>query len=298
MGCLGEAKLDLCDGRRTRRFGGAVYVLAGGAALCASAVFAQPNAAIEVGSARDGAVAAIQRARALSSQPADSVAAASDAQGVAEADGREPSGGPVAEPVATGARPLGAPSSTEGSTSLDRMSSVDGGGNGVLSTLSALGVVIGLVFVARWVLVRMKGAGSPGRVVAGTSSAVEVLTRVPIGNRQRVLLLRVGGRVVVVGDSGGGLTTLAEVRDEEEVADLLSAVSGESSRGAGSGFRDVFRGLAGGDEAGVEAAEPERSARRAEAVKAEESPGVTQTEVRELLSRVRATAAGLAGGRA
>ncbi|MEO0587238.1 MAG: flagellar biosynthetic protein FliO [Planctomycetota bacterium] len=268
----------------------------------ASAVFAQANAAVDIETARDGAVAAIQRARALATPPADGAIEATGAARDASPAAATPveaaswAGGEVVDraAVSTVARPLGAPSSTAGSSALDQMSSVDGGSNGVLNTLSALGVVIGLVFVARWVLVRMKGGTPTARASASASSAVEVLTRVPIGNRQRVLLLRVGGRIVVVGDSGGTLSTLAEVADEEEVAGLLSAVSGESAHGVSNGFRDVYRKLSGGDEGAAEMPQADRPV----AAVAEEAPGEAHTEVRQLLSRVRSTAAGLAGGRA
>ncbi len=118
-------------------------------------------------------------------------------------------------------------------------SAVDGGGAGgtggaggaggldeptggyVLSTLAALGVVIGLVFAARWAYTKMGGT-----VIARSSPIVEVLSRTPVAHKSHVLLLRVGQRVLVVGDSGGGgLRTLADLNDAEEVAAVLQSVT-------------------------------------------------------------------------
>ena len=94
-------------------------------------------------------------------------------------------------------------------------------GGYVLSTLAALGVVIGLVFAARWAYTRMGGT-----VVTRSSAVVEVLSRTSVAPKNHVLLLRVGQRVLVVGDSGGGgLRTLADLDDPEEVASVLQAVT-------------------------------------------------------------------------
>ncbi len=100
-----------------------------------------------------------------------------------------------------------------------------------LSTLAALGVVIGLIFGARWLYTKMGGA-----VVARPSLVVEVLSRTPVAPKNHVLLLRVGQRVLIVGDSSSGLNTLADVTDPEEVASLLQSVSSHSERSVSKSF--------------------------------------------------------------
>lgn len=258
-------------------------------AMCfgASAI-AQPSSSTE-SVATDNAVEAIQRARALAERH------------VAEPSPTEPpldsAGGLGRDEIQTtddAPRPLGVPSSA--SSPIDRVSAVDGDTGWVLSTLSALGVVLGLVFAARWCLTRMQNGGDP----VSRNAAVEVLARVPIGNRQRVMLLRVGGRVVVVGDAGGGLSTLAEIDDEQEVADLLQSVSASRSTSAASGFGDLYRQMTGRaaartDPGDRDAGLPGRSTDAGEAY-----TDRSQDEVRRLLSRVRGAAAsfaGAAGGR-
>lgn len=103
-----------------------------------------------------------------------------------------------------------------------------------LSTLAALGVVIALIFAARWVYTKMGGA-----VVARPSPVIEVLSRTPVAPKNHVLLLRVGQRVLVVGDSSSGLSTLADVTDPEEVASLLQSVSTHSERSVSKSFNSL-----------------------------------------------------------
>jgi len=116
----------------------------------------------------------------------------------------------------------------------------DRGGSGgyLLSTAGALGLVIGLVLAARWVVVKVGG-----RPVAASNSAVELLSRTAVAPKSHVLLLRVGRRVLVVGDAGGELRPLGEIDDADEVADLLGAVTATRSGSATqsfSGFLDRF----------------------------------------------------------
>ncbi len=89
----------------------------------------------------------------------------------------------------------------------------------LLNTLAALGVVIGLIFLLRAVVTRVSGRGA----VAAQSPMLEVLTRVSVAPRQHVLLVRIGNRILVVGEaSTTGLRTLADIDDPEEVAGLLA----------------------------------------------------------------------------
>lgn len=120
-----------------------------------------------------------------------------------------------------------------------------------LSTLAALGVVIGLMLVLRWLWVRMGG-----RVVTGSSPVVEMLSRTSVAPKNHVVLVRVGSRILVCGDSPSGLRTLADIDDEQEVADLLTAITASRDSSITRGFNQVlhrFHGehddtrVAGGD---------------------------------------------------
>lgn len=111
-----------------------------------------------------------------------------------------------------------------------------GSGNGwVLNTLTALGLVIGLVLVLRFAVAKMGG-----RPTTSASRAVEVLSRTSVAPKNHVLLLRVGGRILVVGDSSNGLRTLSEVDDPDEVASLLQSVEADRETSMTNGFNRML----------------------------------------------------------
>lgn len=107
---------------------------------------------------------------------------------------------------------------------------------GLLKTLTALGVVIGLALLARFGYARLGG-----KVAIASSPVVEVLSRTSVAPRSHVMLLRVGGRVLVVSDSSAGMRTLASVEDAQEVADLLGAVSAAKPTSISRGFSKLFQ---------------------------------------------------------
>lgn len=101
----------------------------------------------------------------------------------------------------------------------------------------ALAVILGLIFALRFVVRRFV----PSTVVSGASGAVRVLSRSAIGPRQHVVLLQVGRRVIVVGDSAGTIKPLGEITDPDEVATLVGRFDAE----AGTPIRKPFSALFG-----------------------------------------------------
>lgn len=104
-----------------------------------------------------------------------------------------------------------------------------------LKTLTSLGIVIGLALFVRWGYVRLGG-----KVAVGSSPVVEVLSRTAVAPRSHVMLLRVGGRVLVVSDSSAGMRTLASLEDAQEVADILGAVSATKPNSISRGFGQLL----------------------------------------------------------
>lgn len=88
-----------------------------------------------------------------------------------------------------------------------------------LQTLLALAVVVGLIFATRLLLRRL----GPGRS-AGRSAALEVVAAVRVSARQRLLLVRLGERLVLVGSGAEPMIRLAEITDADEVSRLLKLV--------------------------------------------------------------------------
>jgi flagellar biogenesis protein FliO len=101
--------------------------------------------------------------------------------------------------------------------------------------LGALGVVIALIFLFRWAA-RFFFPSVAGR---SPTRIVEVLARSVLTPRQQVMLIRVGRRLIVVGDSGSHLSTLCEIADPDEVASLMGHVR-EEKISAASGFGSLF----------------------------------------------------------
>ena len=86
-------------------------------------------------------------------------------------------------------------------------------------TLVALAVVVGLIFAIRWALRRW---GAPGAAVRG--GPVDILARRSLSAKHQLYLVRMGGRLLLLGGSGESLTTLAEVTDADEIARLVESV--------------------------------------------------------------------------
>lgn len=80
----------------------------------------------------------------------------------------------------------------------------------------ALALVLALIYAGMRLLRRhLPAAGAPA------TQAVKVLGRTPLGPKQAALLLHVGPRVVLVGQSGERLSTLCAFTDPADVAVLL-----------------------------------------------------------------------------
>jgi flagellar protein FliO/FliZ len=106
----------------------------------------------------------------------------------------------------------------------------------------ALMIVIGVIFLLRWAGRKMFLL--PGNVKA--NPAIKVLSRTVLSPKQQVMLLQVGKRLVVVGDSGGRLSALSEITDPDEVAGLVGEVGSarpDRAESAIKSFRNLF-GLA------------------------------------------------------
>ncbi|HUU59032.1 MAG TPA: flagellar biosynthetic protein FliO, partial [Phycisphaerae bacterium] len=80
----------------------------------------------------------------------------------------------------------------------------------------ALAIVVGLLFGLRWLLRRLGARGQ----AAANSDVIQVLARMSLSPKERLLLVRLGGRLVLVGSGTAGLTALCEITDPREVSEL------------------------------------------------------------------------------
>jgi flagellar biogenesis protein FliO len=103
----------------------------------------------------------------------------------------------------------------------------------------ALAIVLGAIFLLRWggrkmFLLHGQAKGHGG---------IRVLSRSVLSPKQQLLLLKVGKRLIVVGDSAGHMSALCEITDPDEVAGLMGEVNENRSEPAAKSFRKLF-GLA------------------------------------------------------
>jgi flagellar protein FliO/FliZ len=105
----------------------------------------------------------------------------------------------VQQTPATPARPFGAPSVA-----------ASAGPSGVASlgqVTLALGLVLALIFVAAWLMRRLRGLGKTG------TGALDIIAELPLSQKERAVLIRVGTQQVLIGVAPGRVTTL-HVLDE------------------------------------------------------------------------------------
>jgi flagellar protein FliO/FliZ len=135
--------------------------------------------------------------------------------------------GALAEPAIAqveSARPFAAPSTV-----------TSGAPSGVASlgqVTLALALVLAVIFVAAWLLRRVRGLGRTG------AGALDILADLPVGQKERAVLIRVGTTQVLLGVAPGRVTTLHVL---PEPVNITPPAVG--SDGPGSGERPDFKSL-------------------------------------------------------
>lgn len=102
----------------------------------------------------------------------------------------------------------------------------------------ALGAVVSLIFALKWGARRFM----PGSAFSSHSRAIQVISRTVISPKQQLMLVKVGRRLVLVSNSGNaGISPICEIRDEQEVSELLGQVSAEKGDSVTKAFGSLFR---------------------------------------------------------
>lgn len=138
--------------------------------------------------------------------------------------------------TALGAEPVRSSVDTSSAQQVPAGQSQTPGGLDYPRVLAALGIVIGLIFVLRW----CGRLFFPATVGRGRSRAVEVISRSPLSPKQQVMLLRVGRRLIVVGDSGQQMNPLCQITDPDEVAELVGQLRDERTSTPSRAFGAMF----------------------------------------------------------
>jgi flagellar biogenesis protein FliO len=188
--------------------------------------------------------------------PANSPAPAGNANTATNANTANVANTPIPSPVAAPSRfdeqPLrrGA-DRTRGNAATQPAGATPGNGGAMAVDLPRLAlstlIVIVLIFVLAWLYKRFVLGGKGG--LKGRQ-AVRVIGRTMLEPRKSVLLLHVGRRVLVVGDTGTQMSSLGEITDPEEVALLL----GQTGAAADVSERELAGGGAVGTVGGADRA--------------------------------------------
>jgi flagellar biosynthetic protein FliO len=178
---------------------------------------------------------------------------------------------------ATSTQPVANAIHRAGAAATNPTGEVQASSSSVTRVSLSLAAVLALIVVLYWVGRKMLPRGGFGPA----SRAIEVLARTPISPKQKIVVVRVGRRILVVGEGGQTLTTLCEIADPDEVAVLLGQLQDGGLAGSGS-FASMLSS----------AAERFRSADRAAEVAEEQNAELAQTheELNGLAERVRVMA--------
>jgi flagellar protein FliO/FliZ len=104
----------------------------------------------------------------------------------------------------------------------------------------ALALVVACVYGAAWLMRRLRVAGLAG------DARLAVVAQVSLGTRERAVLLRTGGRELLVGVAPGNVRLLCELAPEATagaapVAADPASTAGGPAAGLGITFRDILR---------------------------------------------------------
>ncbi len=98
----------------------------------------------------------------------------------------------------------------------------------------ALGLVLALIFVAAWLMRRLRGYGKTG------TGALDIIADLPVGQKERAVLIRVGTQQVLIGVAPGRVTTLHVL---DEPVSVTPPSSGPIGPGSPSMERPTFKSL-------------------------------------------------------
>lgn len=105
-----------------------------------------------------------------------------------------------------------------------------------MTTMSALAIVLGVLFLFYW---GMKRLGPKTNQIL-PAEAVELLGSTALSPRQRLCLIRVGRKLVLVAMSSEGVEPLTEIDDPVEVDRLVGICASQRNGSATQVFRQVF----------------------------------------------------------
>ena len=132
------------------------------------------------------------------------------------------------------------PGGEKGIAAVTEVGKADGeGARDVLQVGGGLAGVLLLIWLLR-TLIRKSSTNGTARSLLARVRAPEgvasILARYPVARGEHVVLLEVGRRILVVHQASGSMTTLSELTDRDEVADIRARINGEEREKATETF--------------------------------------------------------------
>lgn len=142
----------------------------------------------------------------------------------------------------------------------------------------SLAIVLSLIFILRWVSSYLMG----NRGIVRGPEVIQIVSRKIVAPKQQMMLVQVGRRVVLVGNSGGQMNALAEIDDPEEIAELLGRAQTERPESITRAFGSLFKRAEEKYETAPETGLPPEESPRDDATLEE-----TRSELSGLMDRVK-----------
>ena len=97
------------------------------------------------------------------------------------------------------------------------------GAGGLVSVTLALLVVLAAIFAVAWVARRVRGMGNR------LGNAIDVLADLPLGPKERAVLLKVGAEQILIGVAPGRVSALHVLREPIEIPKAAAATNPASA---------------------------------------------------------------------
>lgn len=114
-------------------------------------------------------------------------------------------------------------------------------GGGIARVILSLGIVLGLIAAAVWAFRRF----APRTASVFASENLKVIARTHVGPKQAIYMVRVPGKLIVVGATQESITALSEITDPVDIERTLGAFEASSSGGASAAFGNILAGVTG-----------------------------------------------------
>jgi flagellar biogenesis protein FliO len=138
---------------------------------------------------------------------------------------------------------------------------VGGGWQSLGQMITALAVVVGLIFVGRAAARKFV----PGAKASNGKGVIEVLARHPLAKNQMIVLLRIGSQIVALNQGKEASQSVLVISDAQEVARIIGQIEGKSPHSIQAGFNkllanarmDLEEAPTAGEETDLKAMDPE-----------------------------------------